>query len=673
MNTQKTRWFHYLILAAILGVALFFRAYNIQSVGYGNLYYASTVHSMLTSLKNFFFVSFDPSGYVSVDKSPLGFWVQALSVSVFGFQGWALQLPQIIAGVLSCLVLYWLVRRTYGPNAGLVAALILTVTPIAVAADRNNTIDAQLVLTLLLSAATLILAVEKNSLKWLLLGAVFIGIGFNIKELQAYMVLPAFYGFYLFAARTTWGKKFTHLAIATAVMFAISFAWIAAVDLTPASLRPYVGSSQNNTETELIVGHNGLERIGQIATWFGLKASGPGQNNGLASQPPSNQPPSNQNGQSLMPPPPNGQGPQFTNGRPPFPPTGGQFNGQPNSPQGPNNGGPMQNETGSTGVFRLFNQQLVGQASWLLPLALFMMLALALRNKWRWPLNQDMQFTLFWGLWLIPMAAFFSYAGLFHRYYLEMLAPAIAALGGAGLVVLCDDFVENRWQGWLLPVAIMASAIFEAAVVGIYFAGWAMWLVPTILLFGAVSALGLILMRRSSRPLLIVALVALLIAPIVWSSTTLNSSDVALPYAGPDLVTRGSQIQPRNDFTENTGLINYLEANYSDEEFLVAASNANIVAPIILSTGKSSMAIGGFSGSDPILTASEFADYVKQGKVRFVLATNDNRGGQEISQWVQSSCKLVDPMLWQGTPNISFNSQGPGPGGPNQMTLYDCK
>jgi 4-amino-4-deoxy-L-arabinose transferase-like glycosyltransferase len=155
VDSQAKLWrYHPLALIAVLAVALFFRAYHIGLVGFGNLYYASTVYSMLTSPANFFFGSFDPAGFVTVDKPPLGFWVQSFSIAVFGFKGWTLLLPQIVAGVLSCLVLYWLVRHYFSPNAGLLAALILALTPIAVATDRNNTVDAQLMLALLLSACT---------------------------------------------------------------------------------------------------------------------------------------------------------------------------------------------------------------------------------------------------------------------------------------------------------------------------------------------------------------------------------------------------------------------------------------------------------------------------------------------------------------------------------------
>ena len=696
MKPTKTGILHSLALAAVLAVAFFFRIYNIGAEGYGNAYYASTVFSMMTSWKNFFFASFDPAGFVSVDKPPFGFWVQAASASLFGFQGWALMLPQIVSGVLACLVLYWLVQHFFGPNAGLLAALILAVTPIAVAADRNNTIDGQLLLVLLLSAAALTLAVEKGSLKWLALGAVLIGIGFNIKMLQAYMILPAFYGLYLLAARTSLLKRVIHLTVASIVLLVVSFAWVVAVDSTPADQRPYVGSSENNTVTELIEGHNGLRRMGQIAAWLSLASTDSGPQADDGQDRPVGQVPSNQGIQ-----PQGGLPPRFANGNNPdgqVSPQNGQLPPRPNDGNFPNQGfapnnqtgqGSFQNETGQAGPLRLFSQQLAGQVTWLIPLALGLMMVLFLRNKLTWPLHPEAQFALFWGLWLIPMMVFFSYAGLFHRYYLEMLAPAVAALTAGGLTALTRDFAAKRWLGWLLPLGIVVSAVFEAVIMAKYWPEFTGWAVALTLVLGAVAGVGLLILRtrpewslQAVRALTLVGLAALLIEPVLWSTTPLTGGDAALPYAGPELLQRNAQhpddgaARARSNNTDNPALIEYLLANYNGETFLVAGSRANDVAPIILSTGKAAMAIGGFSGSDPILSTDEFAQYVAEGQVRFVLGGGNggpgnrpNGGGNDVMSWVQKSCSPITGLnLNSGNPQIQ---QGPGNNG--GTVLYDCK
>src|SRR5918999_485616 len=241
---------HALVLGAILVLSAFLNLHGLTGEGHPNSYYSAAVKNMLTSWSNFFFVSFD-AGFVTVDKPPLGLWIQAASAWLSGFNGLALLLPQAIAGVLSVAVLYHLVRRTFGPVAGLLSALALAVTPIMVATSRNNTMDMLVVLAVLLAAWAFIVAAEKGSLGLLLVGAAIVGLGFNVKTLQAFLVLPAFYLLYLLAARTTWWRRIMHLAAATLVLFAVSLSWAVAVDLTPEDQRPYVGGSEGDSALNL--------------------------------------------------------------------------------------------------------------------------------------------------------------------------------------------------------------------------------------------------------------------------------------------------------------------------------------------------------------------------------------------------------------------------------------
>ena len=138
---------------------------------------------MLDSWHNFFFVAFDPGGFVSIDKPPLGFWLQAASAKIFGFTPFSIFLPQALAGVLSVLLLYHLVRRHFGVVAGLLAAVALAISPISVLTNRNNTIDSTLVLVMLLGAWAVLRAAETGKLRWLLLCAAFVGLGFNTSSI----------------------------------------------------------------------------------------------------------------------------------------------------------------------------------------------------------------------------------------------------------------------------------------------------------------------------------------------------------------------------------------------------------------------------------------------------------------------------------------------------------
>src|ERR1035437_7668690 len=71
------------VVAVVLSAVL--NAHRLAQNGYSNIFYSAGVKSMLRSPHNFVFVSFDPGGVVSVDKPPLGLWLQAASAKAFGF------------------------------------------------------------------------------------------------------------------------------------------------------------------------------------------------------------------------------------------------------------------------------------------------------------------------------------------------------------------------------------------------------------------------------------------------------------------------------------------------------------------------------------------------------------------------------------------------------------
>ena len=217
------------MLLAIIVLGGFLRFYRLGETGIGNTYYAAGVKSMLLSWKNFFFVAFEPGGSLSLDKPPLGFWMEALSAYFFGVTGFALALPNASAGVLSIFVTYKLIQRPFGAWFGLLAALALAVTPVAISTERNNTIDGLLVLILLLAAWAFLQSVCTGKLRWLLLGAFIVGLGFNIKMLQAFLPLPAFYALYFFGAKHDRGKKILHLCAATVLLLLVSLSWAIAM------------------------------------------------------------------------------------------------------------------------------------------------------------------------------------------------------------------------------------------------------------------------------------------------------------------------------------------------------------------------------------------------------------------------------------------------------------
>ncbi len=257
-----------LLLGAILLLGLGLYLVNIDKPWAGNLYYQAALRSMLQSGRNFFFLAAEPGGSVSVDKPPLGLWIQTGFVSLLGMNTIALKLPGILAGTLSLLLLYRLVRRQFGAGAGLLAALVLALTPAAVAVSRSNILDGMLTCCLLLAAWAFFRTTESGDRGALWLGALLIGLAFNIKMLQAFLVLPAFFGVYFLGAEKPWLRKSADLFFAFLIILAVSLSWALIVDLTPPDLRPYVGGSADNSALGLITGYNGSAR----ACSGGLKA-----------------------------------------------------------------------------------------------------------------------------------------------------------------------------------------------------------------------------------------------------------------------------------------------------------------------------------------------------------------------------------------------------------------
>src|SRR5438270_3592149 len=238
----------HLALVGVLALSAVLNTHRLSQNGYANIYYSAGVKSMLRSLHNFFFVSFDPGGLITVDKPPLGLWVQGASAKVFGFAPLSLLLPEAIIGVLAVALLYRIVARRLGPAAGLASALAMAVFPSYVAVSRSNGVDPLLILLMVMACGAAVRAAETGRWRWLIGSAVLVGLAFNTKTLAAYLVVPGIALAFLVCAPGSVWRRALQLAVAGAVMVAVSFSWMAVVELTPASKRPYVGSSKDNTE-----------------------------------------------------------------------------------------------------------------------------------------------------------------------------------------------------------------------------------------------------------------------------------------------------------------------------------------------------------------------------------------------------------------------------------------
>jgi 4-amino-4-deoxy-L-arabinose transferase-like glycosyltransferase len=669
-----------LLLLGIVILAGFLNLWNIRNDGFYNPYYAAAVRSVLANPGLAFFNPFDAGGFVTVDKPPLGVWVQAASAAVFGFSNWSLVLPSVLAGLGSVILVYCIVARPFGKPAGLVAALALAITPIFDAISRNILPDGLLVFVLLLAVWVALKAARDNSLPCLLLAALLIGLGFNIKLIQAFIVVPAVLGIYLLGAGGIPGKtRLVHIGIAIMVIAVVSLSWAVAVDMVPADQRPWIGGSGDNTVMGLITHYNGLFRLQGGMYSVGGTGGAPG------------------GGIGGLPSAPNAAGtPAGTQA------IAGIGAGIPGGQAGSTNPVTLY-ETGSPGPLRLVNHELAGQISWLLPLALIGLLAYIRRpGSFSFEVFGDAGYfserglTIFaMLLWLFPGLLYFSFtSGFWHPYYLATIAPPLAALVGIGAAGLFHAYTGTGLKSWLLIAATGITGCTQLIILA-YDADWAGILVPAIA-FGTlgITALLVVLHLRQNAgsdrlPKIVAALAIgiLFIAPFIWACTP-------AVYGGGDIVqVAGPQLMGRSGISTGLsavpGLTAYLLSQRSGEQWIVATPTGMDAADLIISTGQPVMAVGGFDGPDRILTTDSLADLIHRGKIRFFLLTVSNGnvetfGNGAIFSWVSDHCTEVPASVYRGAGPVASNQGAGSPAGGSgtaapetgpgvSRVLYDCR
>jgi 4-amino-4-deoxy-L-arabinose transferase-like glycosyltransferase len=615
----------------ILVTAAGLRLWGLDQNGYGNEYYTAAVRSMASSLHNFLYASFDPAGFVSVDKPPLALWIQVASVKLLGFNGFAVLLPQVLEGVAAVALLFHLVRRRFGDTAALLAALFLALTPVSVAIDRSSNLDSALVLTLLVASWALLRAAEAGSRRWLLVAFAIVGLGFNVKMLAAFVVLPTFVAVYLAGATRPWRERLGDLALAGVVLTALSLAWPLAYDLTPPERRPYAGTTDRNSVLELAVGPYGIGRFvnqPRVAAIEPLEAP-----------------------DAIVP---------------------ARYE-RPAEPR-PRGAASRLFVRASAGPLRLADGQLAGQALWWLPLALLGAVAGALAERGRRPLAPAHLALALWSGWALTYAVVYSLAGgFFHYYYMATLGPPLAALAAVGVVRGAALAHERRTVlALVLPWTLLVTAAWQVCVHSRGVEGFVTppWLLRA-LLAGVLAAAALLVVFALSRrewavPLassaLAVGLAATFVLPAAWALScvarptngVLPSADVVRLFPRDEAAV--ARARRAADPARLARLIAFLAVNRQGERYLLATSTTMLAAPIIVRTGEPVMARGGFHGLDPILTPGALARLVNERQVRFVMlddlsAVSRRLGaetaGRPIAEWVRAHGTPVDPDLWR--------------------------
>jgi 4-amino-4-deoxy-L-arabinose transferase-like glycosyltransferase len=668
---EDPRWARPALLG-LLAATLLLYLYNLSSSGYANSFYSAAVQAGSQSWKAFFFGSLDAGNAITVDKPPASLWPMELSVRLFGLNSWAILAPEVLMGVGTVAVVHASVRRRFSPAAGLIAGAVLALTPVAALMFRFNNPDAMLALLMALACHFVVRALEDGRTKWLLWAGVAIGFAFLAKTLQAFLILPPLAIVYAVCAPVSVRKRLGQLAAATLALVVSGGWWVAIVELWPASSRPYIGGSQNNSFLELTFGYNGLGRLNGDET--GSVGGGGGGGTG---------------------------------------------------------------QWGETGWDRMFNSEIGGQISWLLPAALILLVAglVATRKLGRTSVTRG-AFLVWGGSLLMTMAVFSYMAGIFHQYYTVALAPYLAAVIGMGAGVLWEKRAE-LWSSLTLAASVVAAAAWSYVLLN-RTSDYLPWLKYLVLIGGLVAALGLIFAGRVSRQLALAAaslgLVAALAGPTAYTLSTLQEghtgSIVTAGPAGASMMGGGGpgggggrggfgggmpgqqgqqgQQQNGNGTTQNQqgggaggfpgggmpgqnqqngngttqgqqggpggqtgdgrgaggggvgGLLNgasvtseakkLLETDASEYTWAAAAIGAQNAASYQLSTGDPVMAIGGFNGTDPSPTLAQFKKYVEAGKIHYFISGGSGGGmgggsssgtSSQITAWVEANFKKV--------------------------------
>jgi 4-amino-4-deoxy-L-arabinose transferase-like glycosyltransferase len=643
----RPAWIGVTLLAAVFYLA------NITVSGFANTYYSAAALAASQSWTAWFFGSVDAANFITIDKPPLATMLMGLSVRAFGLSSWSILLPEALCGIATVAILFAIVKRSFGPVAATIAGVVMAVMPVAVLMFRYNNPDALLTLLLVLAAGALLRGLEHGRIRWAILSAVFVGLAFNTKLLQAWLVLPVFAFVWAVAAPGGIRRRIAGLGAALLAVIVSSAWWVAAVELIPAASRPFIGGSTTDSAIDLVLGYDGLGRI------FGMSGGGGG-----------------------------GGGASFSGAPGILRLFNAELGGQiawllPFALIALVAGIAMRGRAGRTDSRRA---AYVLWGGWLLVTGLVFSFMSGVIHS-------------YYAVVLVPAIAALVGAGTVDMWALRQrsrlggipLAAAILSSAAVACVLLerTADFVPG------LGIAVFAIGMIAAVAI----------------------ALPVEVGSRVRLAAATIALSALLAGPIAYTTNTVAPAHSGGdPSAGPQVAGSDSRGGPGGGMNGGLGapamagtppagaaggtpptvaggaasatagampgggggadsaLTAYLVANRGTATWLVAVTSANNAGQIELETGAPVMAMGGFTGSDPAPSLAELRSYIASGQLRYVViggqgggpggapgvaataSTGTGSDGTAATRdaWVTSTCTLVDY------------------GGTGTSALYDC-
>ena len=645
----NTRWERLSLALLLIGTTVGY-LWNLSINGWANSFYSAAIQAGSKSWKAWFFGSSDMANSITVDKPPASLWIPGLSARIFGVNSWSILVPEALMGVASVALLYLITRKYLGHWAGILAGAILAVTPVAAMMFRFDNPEALLILLMIAAVWSMMKGLEDGRWRWLILTGVFVGFGFLTKQLQVMLIVPPLAVTYLAFGPRGWLRRVGQLFAALGAMIVSAGWWILAVELWPASSRPYIGGSQNNSILELTLGYNGLGRLNGNETGAVVPGGGGNAMEGMG---------------------------------------------------GPGGGGG--GAWGETGWLRMFEPAQGGQIAWLIPTGLLLaVVALVLIGRAR-RTDPRRAYLVVWALWLLVTMGVFSFmAGIFHQYYTAALAPAVAAVVAGGAAV-CWSRRDRLWVRIALGISVAIAAIWGHVLLG-RTPDFVPWLRFAVLVVGLAAAVAMVFVRRRSiaAAALVGAVIAGLAGPVAYTVDTIaTEKSGSIITAGPRVdgefgpggqggpggrggpggpAGRGMPATPPQGMggpggqgmpgmtqqgadgrggggllrgsTPSAAVVDTLSADAGDYTWVAAAVGSMSASGYQLETGHSVMPIGGFNGSDPSPTLAEFQELVAAKEIHYFvggsgpgmgggMGGNSTQPSSQISTWVQENFTAV--------------------------------
>jgi len=592
---DQPRWARPTLLA-LSAVALLL--YSYRTAPYLETYYAAAVRSMSMNWHNFFFGSFDPDATVTLDKLPGSFWVQATFVRVFGVHPWAIVLPQILEGVLSVLVLFRVVRRLVGARVAIIAALVLVVSPANVALDRGNISDSLMVLCLLLAVDATISAVDTHSKGWMAASGAWVGLAFQAKMLEAWLVLPAIWLLLIMLSTSHWKKVVVSIGTVSVVAVLVSLSWMSVVSLVPTSSRPYVDGSSNDSEFHQVFVYNGINRVGTLS--------------------------------------PNQVLHQTLGLRLPTPP--------------------------APSWDRLFRGSWGRDGGWLLPAALLIVFVGLIATRKRARGDPWRASFVLWGAWLVVLGVSFSSGSSLNSYYLAALSPAVAGIVATGALLAWEYRSEALTRSLVFATALITViyGLMLLPGTGEGVGSWIVPLAVITAVAATVAAWRS--RSASARTNALAAsgvLCAMLILPSIAALTFvvngLGAFDTPFEPNGAalavsDLLGTGT--------TE--AVLPSLEMAQNGAPYLMATQSSAIAGPFIYETGLEVLPIGGFTGLVPSPTLKRLQKLINEDAFHIVLANPDSLDPR--LKWIAQNCNTLPSPSGQQATSLTLSAYYCRPG-----------